>query len=44
MRQDLSPEKYLEFAQQWKSLGASIVGGCCGIGTEHILALKALKD
>ena len=44
MRQDLSPEKYLEFAQQWKSLGAGIVGGCCGIGTEHIHALKALRD
>lgn len=44
IRQDLSPERYLEFAQQWKSLGANIVGGCCGIGTEHIAALAVLKD
>jgi S-methylmethionine-dependent homocysteine/selenocysteine methylase len=44
IRQDLSSERYLEFAQQWKSLGASIVGGCCGIGTEHIAALAVLKD
>ena len=44
MRDDLTPQDYLEFARQWKALGATIVGGCCGIGPEHIALLEALKD
>jgi S-methylmethionine-dependent homocysteine/selenocysteine methylase len=44
LREDLTPQDYLAFAQQWKALGATIVGGCCGIGPEHIALLKALKD
>ncbi|MDG1001027.1 MAG: homocysteine S-methyltransferase family protein, partial [Pseudomonadales bacterium] len=41
---DLTPQDYLVFAQQWKALGATIIGGCCGIGPEHIALLDALKD
>jgi S-methylmethionine-dependent homocysteine/selenocysteine methylase len=41
LREDLSPERYLEWASQWVRSGASIVGGCCGIGPEHIAALRA---
>jgi S-methylmethionine-dependent homocysteine/selenocysteine methylase len=44
IRADLNPQNYLAFAQQWVAAGASIVGGCCGIGPEHIKALsKGLK-
>jgi S-methylmethionine-dependent homocysteine/selenocysteine methylase len=40
---ELTPEAYLEYAQSWKELGATIIGGCCGIGPEHIAKLaKAL--
>ncbi|CZT15560.1 uncharacterized protein RCC_01413 [Ramularia collo-cygni] len=43
-RKDLNAVKYSDFARQWVSSGASIVGGCCGIGTEHIQDLSsALK-
>ncbi len=28
-------------SQEWRQLGVSIFGGCCGIGTEHIAALHA---
>ena len=42
IRQDLTPSRYREFAEKWQSLGASIVGGCCGIGPEHIKALKEI--
>ena len=41
---DLTPQDYLVFAQQWKALGATIIGGCCGIGPEHIALLDALKE
>lgn len=44
IRSDLDPQSYLHFAQQWQADGASIIGGCCGIGPEHIAALaKALR-
>jgi S-methylmethionine-dependent homocysteine/selenocysteine methylase len=40
LRNDLSPERYLECATQWVRAGATIVGGCCGIGPGHIAALR----
>jgi len=40
-REDLDPERYLAWASQWVASGATIVGGCCGIGPEHIARLKA---
>jgi S-methylmethionine-dependent homocysteine/selenocysteine methylase len=44
IRADLTPARYAGFAKDWASRGAEIVGGCCGIGPEHIAALKALRD
>jgi S-methylmethionine-dependent homocysteine/selenocysteine methylase len=41
LRGDLDPPAYLEFAREWVALGAHIVGGCCGIGPEHITLLSA---
>ena len=35
----ISPEAYLDHARQWVSQGVQIVGGCCGIGPEHISVL-----
>ena len=42
-RQDITPSAYFEFAKQWQSLGASVIGGCCGIGNDHIAELQQLK-
>ncbi len=39
LRKDLDPPGYLLFARRWVNAGATIVGGCCGIGPEHILEL-----
>jgi S-methylmethionine-dependent homocysteine/selenocysteine methylase len=39
LRDDLDMETYMQFAQDWVSAGASIVGGCCGIGSEYIVKL-----
>ncbi|UXN69435.1 homocysteine S-methyltransferase family protein [Devosia neptuniae] len=39
IRDDLNPVAYDQWAQQWAKAGASIIGGCCGIGTEHIHTL-----
>ncbi len=40
-RNDITPQKYLDFAKSWVHAGATIIGGCCGIGPEHI---KAIAD
>jgi len=39
-RLDLDVGAYLDYAKRWVDLGASIIGGCCGIGPEYIAALK----
>lgn len=45
IRPDLTPENYRRFAEKWVNAGASMIGGCCGIGPEHIGALaSALKN
>ncbi len=44
LRTDLDPPGYLGFARDWMARGATIVGGCCGIGPEHIAALRAELD
>ena len=37
----LAPEEYLQEAMAWADRGAQLIGGCCGIGPEHI---KVLAD
>lgn len=39
LRQDVGPQRYLELVKVWIDSGATIIGGCCGIGPEHIAAI-----
>ncbi|MCZ6644586.1 MAG: homocysteine S-methyltransferase family protein, partial [Gammaproteobacteria bacterium] len=41
VRTDLGVDEFVAFAQTWIADGASIVGGCCGVGPELIRALTA---
>lgn len=41
LRDDVTPAAYLEWAERWVAAGASLVGGCCGVGPEHVSALSA---
>ncbi|MEM6588853.1 MAG: homocysteine S-methyltransferase family protein [Pseudomonadota bacterium] len=44
-RTDLGPEPYADFAMGWVGQGATIVGGCCEVGPEHIAELaRQLRD
>ena len=43
IRADLAPAAYLDWAREWVASGANIVGGCCGIGPEHITELRKLN-
>lgn len=40
LRIDLTPSSYLNWARQWVQEGATLIGGCCGIGPEHIAVLS----
>lgn len=40
VREDMSPSAYLNWAQQWRQEGATLIGGCCGIGPDHIALLS----
>jgi len=35
-----TPERFAEAAAGWVARGAQIVGGCCGVGPDHIRALR----
>jgi len=37
-RVDLDPKGYSQWTDDWIRKGASIIGGCCGIGPSHITA------
>jgi homocysteine S-methyltransferase len=37
--------EYAELARSWREEGAQIIGGCCGVGPEHVAAAReALAD
>lgn len=36
VRQNLGPDAYADFADGWADSGATIIGGCCEIGPDHI--------
>lgn len=40
IRDDLSAERYASFACDWVESGATMVGGCCGVGATHIHRLR----
>lgn len=41
-RKDLTNDAYSRFACRWADAGASIIGGCCGIGASHIHTLATV--
>jgi len=40
LRADLGPAEYVRWVRRWLDDGAEIVGGCCGVGPEHIAAIR----
>ena len=42
---ELSGELLVENAREWvETAGVSMLGGCCGIGPDHIEALRGLCE
>jgi S-methylmethionine-dependent homocysteine/selenocysteine methylase len=40
----VTPEAYRAHAAQWVEAGATVLGGCCGVGPEHIRRLADLPE
>jgi S-methylmethionine-dependent homocysteine/selenocysteine methylase len=40
---ELTPEEFLGLCQRWVDRGVQLVGGCCGIGPDHIAALRDIR-
>jgi homocysteine S-methyltransferase len=40
----ITPEAYGAHAAAWVEAGASVLGGCCGVGPEHIRTLAKMRD
>jgi S-methylmethionine-dependent homocysteine/selenocysteine methylase len=38
--EDLDPPAYGELAVGWRSAGASIIGGCCGVTPDHVRSVR----
>lgn len=36
----IAPEELVRKSRRWQTMGATIFGGCCGIGPDHICALS----
>ena len=40
LRTDLTDDRYNRFACEWAEAGATMIGGCCGVGAHHIHSLR----
>lgn len=41
-RRDMGPEAYADHARVWLKHGATLLGGCCETGPDHIAALRGM--
>jgi homocysteine S-methyltransferase len=39
----MTPEAFVEHGKRWRRAGAIVLGGCCGIGPDHIRALAEAR-
>jgi methionine synthase I (cobalamin-dependent) len=40
----VGPAEFADDALEWIECGARIVGGCCGVGPEHIAATRRVLE
>ncbi len=43
-RDDLGPNEYADHAVRWADTGATLIGGCCGVGPAHIAEVRRRID
>ena len=40
---EMTVDEFMQYVDRWRALGASILGGCCGIGPHFIAAIAASR-
>jgi homocysteine S-methyltransferase len=40
----ITPDAYAAFCRDWVGRGVQVLGGCCGLGVEHVRAAAAVRD
>ena len=40
----ISPSEFRHFSEGWLNQGVQVIGGCCGLGTNHIQAISNLSS
>jgi S-methylmethionine-dependent homocysteine/selenocysteine methylase len=40
---EMTVDEFMQYVDRWRSMGASILGGCCGIGPNFIAAIAASR-
>lgn len=40
----MSPAELVAFSRGWQAMGVQIMGGCCGLGVDHIHALSGSQS
>lgn len=40
----IAPDRLQQFAEGWLRSGVQVVGGCCGLGPEHVRAVAKARD
>jgi homocysteine S-methyltransferase len=40
----IAPDRFASYSADWIAAGAQIIGGCCGLGVEHIRAAARVRD
>lgn len=43
-RNDLGPIEYADHAMRWREQGATLIGGCCEVGPDHIAEIRQRVD
>lgn len=39
----LTPDEYVAYVPAWQQAGATMLGGCCGIGPDHLRSVAAFQ-
>lgn len=40
---EMTVDEFMQYVNRWRSMGASVLGGCCGIGPSFIAAIAASR-
>jgi methionine synthase I (cobalamin-dependent) len=40
----IAPDRFASFCTDWIGVGAQVIGGCCGLGVEHIRAAARVRE